>query len=59
VSDSEDKDSNCEEGGDLEDVGWMYMDGGMLPDYVGMYHLLTDVYAWEDYYQAPYEGYLD
>jgi hypothetical protein len=31
----------------------------MLPDYVGVYHLLADVYAWDDHYQALYEGYLD
>jgi hypothetical protein len=35
------------------------MDGCMFPDYVGVYHLLTDVYAWDDHYQALYEGYLD
>lgn len=44
---------------DQEDIGWMYMDGAMLPGYVGMYALLTDLYAWHDFYQRPFEGYVD
>jgi hypothetical protein len=44
---------------DQEDIRWMYMDGAMLPGYVGMYSLLTDLYVWHDFYQRPSEGCVD
>lgn len=52
-SESEDKDE------DQDDIGWMYMDGLLLPGYVGIYSLLTDLYAWDEFYQRPSEGYVN
>jgi hypothetical protein len=44
---------------DGDNVGWMYMGGNVLPAYVGMYSLFTDLWAWDEFYQPPYEGYID
>jgi hypothetical protein len=55
----EEEEESEDEDEDQEDIGWMYMDGAMLPSYVGMYSLFTDLYAWHDFYQRPSKGYVD
>jgi hypothetical protein len=56
----EEDSADSDEDDDYKDVGWMYMGGrSILPGYVGMYELMTDLFAWEEFYQPPYEGYLD
>jgi hypothetical protein len=40
-----------------EEVGWMYMD---MLEYVDVYErLLSSVFAWHEYYERPYKGYVD
>jgi hypothetical protein len=58
-SEEEEEEQDPDEYEEQEDAGWMYMDGTMLPDYVGTYSLLTDMSAWDDFYQRPLKGYLD
>lgn len=39
-----------------EEVGWLYIDPR---EYVDVYDRLDDAYDWDEFYQTPYEGYVE